>query len=664
MDAKAIEKTTGRGHGPITRAAHALDGWRTALVERKNKFSKDEDGSFIVFSLFIMIMIIMICGMAVDLMRFETRRTALQNTIDAAVLSAADTDQLADPETVVKDFVEKSGFDPDDVVVTVGEERLGDLADGELLGRDVTAETNIKVNNFFMDMLGIYHLQTPATSSAIEGVQNVEISLVVDISGSMGGSRMTNLKSAAKEFFDTVITLDNNGVANGNTSISIVPYNANVVVPDALLDRLNTSGAVLIDESDVHWRGEDDGALTSYQRTSPESKCVRFYDDDDRSSDDIPSEWNTMTTNDLQADYESMRAITSTQELDRLQFFDESSKSSSAPWNNSWQYIQASSGNYGRPAADWNRFCDPTRAPILIHETDPNVLDAHIDSLSTGGWTSVDVGMKWGVALLDPAMRPIINNMVDADILSDDVENRPDEFGNTQSLKVVVLMTDGANTIQKDVRQAFKNGPSNIWYSESTAMASGNWHDGYFVETPDTAADEGDDFFWWFQPRNFGNRSDGIYWHRNNLPADAEQLDYVTLYNRFSERGVRDIFRDNKNNGNSIHRFDDDNLDAMYSAHNTAVYDIENQSSLDERLFGSDDSADGLSDSVYGICDAAKVNNEILVFTVAFEAPNGGKNAMRKCATLPSYYYDVAGTDITEAFQSIAGAITTLRLTQ
>lgn len=665
MNAKANGKTTERGHGAITRAAHALEGWRATLVERKRRFAKDEDGSFIVFSLFIMIMIIMICGMAVDLMRFETRRTALQNTIDAAVLTAADIDQTADPETVVKDFVEKSGFDPDDVTVTVGEDRIGGLEDGQLLGRDVTAETNIKVNNFFMDMLGIYHLQTPATSSAMENVQNVEISLVVDISGSMGGSRMANLKVAAKEFFDTVILTEEEaaGLEVGTTSISIVPYNANVVVPDALLDRLNTNGGVIIDESDVHWRGDTAGALTSYQRVSDESKCVRFYDDDDNSSDDVSSHENTMTTNDLDADYASLRSITTTQELDRLQFFDESANSSTASWNPAWEYIQAQSGSYARPASDWNRFCDPTRAPILIHETDTDVLDAHIDSLSTGGWTSVDVGMKWGVALLDPAMRTVVNDMVAADILDDDVENRPDDYISSQTMKVIVLMTDGANTVQRDVRQAYKNGPSVIWYSEATAMASGNWYDGYFIETEETADDEGDDQYWWYQPRVFTNRYDGVYWHKDDLPADAEQLDYVTLYNRFSERGVRDMFRDNYNSS-GVWQFDDDNLDAQYSAHNQAVYNVENQSSLDERLFGSDDSADGFSDSVYGICDAAKYNNDILVFTVAFEAPSGGQNAMRKCATIPGYYYDVSGTDITEAFQSIAGAITTLRLTQ
>ncbi len=625
-----------------------MKGLKARAMARARGFAGDESGSLLIFSLFILILMILVGGMAVDLMRFETRRTALQNTIDAAVLAAADLDQDLDPDTVVRDFVEKSGFDPDDLNIIVTEDKVGGV---ELVGRSVNATTELSVNTFFMDMLGIYKLKTPASSNAVENVQNVEISVVIDISGSMGGQKLTNLKNAAEEFFDSVVDPER---TSGITTISIVPYNANVVVPDHLLDRLNTTGNIAIAPADQHWHPN---AIVNYPRTSTSSKCVRFYDDDDESSDNISSfHANTMTTDDLYADYLTLRAITPTQELDRLAYFDESANSDTATWNPAWEYINAQSGSYARPDDDGNRFCDPTRGQILIHETDPEIMTDHVDAMQAGGWTSIDVGMKWGVALLDPAMRPVINQLVAADIVPDAAVNRPDDYIGTQTMKVVVLMTDGANTLQKDVRQAYKNGPSRIWYSESTAMASGNWYDGYFVEVS-----ENDDSTYWFQPRVLTDRYDGVYYHRNSAPADIEQLEYTTLYNRFSERGVRDMFRDNYN-GSGTHQFDDDDIDNMWSAHNVAVYTVEDEDSLDERLNGDGD--DDLLDTVYGICDAAKVNNDILVFTIAFEAPSGGEAAMRSCATVPGFYYDVSGTDITEAFQSIAGQITTLRLTQ
>ncbi len=638
------------GQNGLWGKTEAKDSLTARAMARARRFSGDEEGSLLIFSMFILILMILVGGMAVDLMRFETRRTALQNTIDSAVLAAADLDQTLDPELVVRDFVEKSGFDPDDLNIVVTEDKVGGV---DLVGRSVNATTELAVNTLFMDMLGIYKLKTPASSNAVENVQNVEISLVVDISGSMGGAKLTNLKTAAEEFFNTVVDPER---TSGITSISIVPYNANVVVPDMLLDQLNTDGTILIDPSDQHWHP---GGLTAYPRVSSESKCVRFYDDDDESSDNISAfHENTMTTDDLGADYQTLRAITPTQELDRLTYFDESSKSDTETWNPAWEWIQPSSGSYARPDNDSNRFCDPSRQEILVHETDPQVMIDHVNAMSAGGWTSIDVGMKWGVALLDPAMRPVINNLVASDDLPDAVENRPDDYIGTQTMKVIVLMTDGANTLQKDMRQAYKNGPSRIWYSEDAAQASGNWYDGYFIEVS-----ENSDSTYWFQPRIFSDRYDGVYYHKtsSSLPADLQQLDYVTLYNRFSEYAVRDIFRDNYNSS-GVHQFDDDDIDDMYQAHRYAVYQVEEYGTLDERLNGDAD-GDG-TDTVFGICDAAKVNNDILVFTIAFEAPSAGEAAMQSCATVPGFYYDVAGTDITEAFQSIAGQITTLRLTQ
>ncbi|MEM6579585.1 MAG: TadE/TadG family type IV pilus assembly protein, partial [Pseudomonadota bacterium] len=207
------------------------------------RFARDEQGSFTIFSLFIFIMILLIGGMAVDLMRFETRRTALQNTVDSAVLAAANLDQTIEAETLVKSFFEKSGFDPDLVTVPepeediIGADENGD--GGTLVGRTVEAEVDLNVDTFFMHMMGIDNLRTATGSQASESVQNVEISLIVDISGSMNGTKMTTLKSSAKDFFRDVIDEE---LTLGQTTISIIPYNHTVVAGDAVLSRLNVRG--------------------------------------------------------------------------------------------------------------------------------------------------------------------------------------------------------------------------------------------------------------------------------------------------------------------------------------------------------------------------------------------------------------------------------------
>lgn len=76
---------------------------RRLALRQLRRFARDEGGVMVVFSLFIMIMILMVGGIGVDTMRFEMERTRLQNTIDRAVLAAADLDQTLDAKTVVRD---------------------------------------------------------------------------------------------------------------------------------------------------------------------------------------------------------------------------------------------------------------------------------------------------------------------------------------------------------------------------------------------------------------------------------------------------------------------------------------------------------------------------------------------------------------------------------
>ena len=55
----------------------SVSAFRSAL----SRFRKEEDGALIIFALMLFCLMIMIGGMAVDFMRYEWRRTALQNTL-------------------------------------------------------------------------------------------------------------------------------------------------------------------------------------------------------------------------------------------------------------------------------------------------------------------------------------------------------------------------------------------------------------------------------------------------------------------------------------------------------------------------------------------------------------------------------------------------------
>ena len=84
-------------------------------------------------------------------------------------------------------------------------------------------------------MLGLAEMTAPAASAAEERVDSVEISMVLDVSGSMDGSRINRLRPAAISFVDTVLALSD----DEDVSISIVPYATQVAAGETLLNQFN-----------------------------------------------------------------------------------------------------------------------------------------------------------------------------------------------------------------------------------------------------------------------------------------------------------------------------------------------------------------------------------------------------------------------------------------
>jgi hypothetical protein len=197
---------------------------------RLRRFGRDDEGGLIIFSLFLMAAIMMMVGVAVDVARNEVTRTKLQNTLDRAILAAADLDQTLPPVQVVGDYFDKAGLS--DFLVNV------DLDEG-LNYRTVSAESRADLPTMFLNMVGIPTLTVPAAGTANETITDVEISLVLDNSGSMNdNNRLNLLKEAAREFVDIVV--DDTSTEN-KVSISIVPFATQVNAGADLLQYYNVS---------------------------------------------------------------------------------------------------------------------------------------------------------------------------------------------------------------------------------------------------------------------------------------------------------------------------------------------------------------------------------------------------------------------------------------
>lgn len=535
-----------------------------------SRFIRDEEGALLIFAVYMFVLMLMVGGIGIDLMRFERDRSELQYTLDRAVLAAADLEQTLDPESVVQDYFDKAGLGSYLRNVTV-EEGLG--------YRVVTANAEAEVYTQFMHMTGLDMLSAPAMSVAEERIDSVEISLVLDVSGSMNSnSRLYNLKIAAKDFVDTMV--DN--TEDGKMSMSIIPYATQVSLPDGVAGRLNMS--------------------TEHNY----SRCVNFAGSDFFDT-----------------------AVTQGQPLERTMHFD--------PWR-TWDgrdddpmimVGMTSNLNTTIPVCE----ARPDRE-LIVMQKDKTVLKNFIDDLTARGNTSIDIGMKWGTALLDPAFRPVVSGLIADGDVDGVFAARPYNYDVGDVLKVVVLMTDGQNTSQYYIDSNFRSGNSNVWWNEAQERYSVYYpaYNAYFWPFSDKWADHPYGQDGW---GCVGDSTSNWYCTNRTESGEAARLTYADLWAWTSMRFVpRNIYR----NYNS-------DWDAVF-------YDP-------RRYVGSGSK----NTRAYNICDAAKAQ-DIIVFTIGFEAPSSGQAVLRECASSEAHYFDVEGLEISDAFDSIATSIRKLRLTQ
>lgn len=527
-----------------------------------SRFRREEDGSLIAFSLFIFIAMLMFGGIAVDLMIYENKRTHIQNSTDAAVLAAANLNQTVDPKTIVQDHLAKVGLtvDPDDInVVEIG-------AAPVITGRQVSVSVTGSYNTMLMNMVGVPELRFGSMSEAEEAVNDIEVSLVLDVSGSMrSNSKLSNMKTAANEFLDKILA----GAEDDRVSVSLVPYSTQVSAGPELLSVLNTSN------------------------NHSHSSCVNFDANDFR-----------------RTDIDHGNALSQTAHFD--------------PWRN---YRYGQSLRY--PACRNQSYFH-----ITPWSNNVSALKNQVNALTADGNTSIDVAVKWGAALLDPSMNSALNSMIANP--SVDVDSafaaRPHAYSYRDSLKFIVVMTDGINTDQPYLTNSYKNG-SSPYYRHN---ASG---DIYMERTEPSDRDRDGRY-----NENWYNVSDRR-WENNPFGTGggatfggvATQLSWIDAWASMTM---------------SWRAYAEYHQTYRSSDYYNALYNPRDWVDADEK-----------DDRLADICSAAK-DQGVVVFTIGFEVTDHSASVMRNCASTPNHFYRVEGLDIEYAFASIANQINQLKLTQ
>lgn len=377
---------------------------KRSMVRRKvMRFVRNEEGALTIFTSFMVLMMLMVCGIAVDLMQNEMMRTRVQNTLDRAVLAASDLDQEQPAEVVVRDYFAKAGMADfvDQISITPG----ADLPTTNF--RIVQAQARTRTPAIYMSMTGVSSLPVYTSGTAEETIENSEISLVLDISGSMrNNGKIGNLRTAAKEFIDAVLE----GDAVLTTSLNIVPYAGQTNPGSLVFDR---AGGVRFA---TELPDENTGDLVLFGES---------YFDDDGNRIDIP--------------YNRMSACLDLQESDFNNIDLPSGGYDQTPYFMNWP-IDA-------PTMDWG-WCPQNQSSIRYAQNNAGQLKTFIDNMRLHDGTGTQYGMKYGVALLNPSSNSTFRNLNTAGMVPDRFIDRPAAFDDDETRKYIVLMTDGQITDQ------------------------------------------------------------------------------------------------------------------------------------------------------------------------------------------------------------------------
>ena len=325
-----------------------------------------------------------VAGTAIDLSRIQSAKIQTSALLDQAVLAAANLSYTDEPDALVEEWmmsqISQFGHSPENLTVNV-------ISDVSLNSRDISATATLTVDTAMMHMFGQDQVTIEVSSAAIQSITNIEIAMVLDISSSMRGNRLTSLKTASTEFIDIMLTEQ----TEDTTSINVVPFGGTVNIGDSLFSKLavrSTSPATITDPSEAQY---DIG-------TSVETSDFLFSDGET-----------------------CVEAIQDDYDINMIPSF------SRAQVPDFWRW--------------WNNhpWCPEDKSAVYLNSNNAALLKAHLNGMVLSDGTGMDIGTMWGLIALSPSFRGELGG---------EFSSRPLDFDINETKKIMIVMTDGEITAQ------------------------------------------------------------------------------------------------------------------------------------------------------------------------------------------------------------------------
>ena len=200
-----------------------------SLTEILATFRRDERGAIALMFGLMFLGISLFAGVAIDYTRVLHERSQVATALDAAALAAGKA--LIDgrmSDTQVQDRAR--GFFNQNLGAG---ERFGSVRSFSVAidraNSSVTLDASVSVPMTLMRIAGFNEMVFPVRAATSFEQNDIELSMALDVTGSMAGSKLDALKSASNDLFD--ILLPDGGTPN-RVRIALAPYSSGVNAGD------------------------------------------------------------------------------------------------------------------------------------------------------------------------------------------------------------------------------------------------------------------------------------------------------------------------------------------------------------------------------------------------------------------------------------------------
>lgn len=403
--------------------------YRDAVLGFARRFRRDESGATVTMFAFAGVAVICMAGAVVDYGRLSKAHSGLQAATDSAALAAArlpSKDAATMRAAADKFFIANtSGMAGQNIQIT--------KFDFQESSGTVTIESSGVLDTTLMSIIGFTTMGFSSRSAALKEVTGtVEMALVLDNTWSMsdsaggGGSKITVLKSAAKNLINTILAQ-----GGTNVKIGIVPFADYVNVGVG-----NRNQAWMSVPADYSTTTTTPAVPYSCKTISTKQVCTKGA-----------PKTCTSTTDGVVSTYDCTPQTCVQQPITPYQSCSGPTPAKTTVTNYKWYgcVLSRKTGelrlNDSEPTSPYTGFLGTSQRclnPIVPLTSDKAVLTSAIDKLiiNIGGYkpsTYIPGGLIWGVNVLSPTA-PF-------------AEAKAYDTANKMPRKALVLMTDGANTL-------------------------------------------------------------------------------------------------------------------------------------------------------------------------------------------------------------------------